>query len=152
MLLSRKGALYEIVGDFFVFFSAEKNAVGVGNGTPCASYLLVIVYHGGGALEVDDEAEIRFIETHSEGNRGDKHFNFVFYKLFFQRFPDGIVFVTFEGTVVGFGVDAVLLKPLRYLDGISYGQSKDNAASLQSGNGLCQPRQGRAETPDRKMC
>ena len=87
MFLRRECASDKVTGDLFVFFPMEQNPVGfihLSAGTP---HLLVVVHHGSGPLEMDDETQVRFIKAHTKGHRCDQSLEFVLQQLFFENLP-----------------------------------------------------------------
>jgi len=71
-LFGRQRVRREELEDVVVFAAPEQDAVGIRNRSTRPADLLIVMDDGLRALEMDDEAEIRLIETHPEGRRGDE--------------------------------------------------------------------------------
>ena len=67
----RERGANEIILNFVILASAQQNAKGGVHRAARAPDLLIIRHHRTGPLEVNYEADIRFVETHSERNGGN---------------------------------------------------------------------------------
>ena len=67
MSLWREGRAYEIFGYLLVFVTTEQDTISKVQCPPCTSYLLIVMNRRTGSLIVDNEAQIRLIEAHTEG-------------------------------------------------------------------------------------
>ncbi len=73
MLLGRKRAADEEISDLVVFLTVQEDSVRLFNRSPGSADLLVVVDDRRRALKVDNETKIGLIESHSQGDRGNKY-------------------------------------------------------------------------------
>ena len=137
LVLARHRRGCEVLPDVFVFDAGQQQHVGVLGGAAGTANLLVVGNGGGGRSEVQNEAEVRFVEAHAEGARGDECLDLVAFEHALGFFPFGGVGLA--------GVRAHLVAGFSQQSGGVFGrrdgQRVDDAAAGQLGEVAEQPRQ-----------
>lgn len=59
----------EVLGDVRLLVTAEQDAIRLLQGPAGTTHLLIIGHNGSGRLVVNDETQVRLVETHSERDR-----------------------------------------------------------------------------------
>jgi hypothetical protein len=77
MGLWREGVPNKILRHVVVFRAAHQDAIGMAYSPTRTTDLLVVVDDRRWPLDVDDESEIRFVETHPEREGGHQRFDLV---------------------------------------------------------------------------
>ena len=70
-------ALVEFLKFMDILIIIESNAIPLASVTTGAARLLVITFKALGDVVMDNEAHIRFVDTHAEGDGGDNHIHFL---------------------------------------------------------------------------
>lgn len=116
--------------------AVEEEAIGTQAVTAGAPDLLVIAFQVFGQVVMENEADIGFINAHTESDGGDDDGDVVTDKLLLVETAVGVV----EAGVVGEGVPAVALELLGELVDLAAGGAVDNAGLLlvvvEEGEGL----------------
>ena len=85
--LRRHGRGGEVLPDVAVLGTGQQEHVGVGGATAGAADLLVVGHRGRRRPQVHHETEVRLVEAHAQGGRGDEGLDLVVLEELFRAFP-----------------------------------------------------------------
>ena len=100
---ARKSVIDEVIDDVVVLFARQKDAVCLVRGPSRSADLLIISDHGTRPLKVNDERQVRLVETHAEGDRRHQGFQFVVEQSVFE----GLALRVIDAAVIGPCIDSL---------------------------------------------
>ena len=129
-----KRASDEVARDLRVLPTAEQHAAGRFQRPPGAAHLLIVGHAGAGCLIVDDECQIRLVESHAKGRGRHQRLHVVVEQRLLQRLPG-------RAGLAGVGrhFDVARQEPGRDHLGVSHRQRVDDTAPRQRRQSLGQP-------------